>query len=759
MARKQKGEKFAEPPGTASRSGDVEENAPMNGKESSPWTGGEPVGGKPIPPSSRLSCEASQCDSRVLSGNFQHGPPAKALQSAGGTSRVVKKRKTDRSSQSGSASPKESSRQEKKAVGSRCSAATTPPSLPSWAQREREALETLTDEFYARHRLYLRVWPVTACQEEGESSRGKKKGDEDEASKLRQEQLMNMRVMLHDRVAENLSFTCTQYNSPLQPPRNRCLPSFLKPRGYRACRLACTDEVNLSVTTTGTSEDPECDNPREGDGGAPHGEETAEELLEEATEGTAEGEGIRRKGSVGEAESIEASGEDKINELQKSLLADGFTGCWILLLSEKYIPPAEEPHLPPPQGQEPQRPAESPARSRAGRPSADHGDASVSGGGHSNGSGDTQKPGGLEASPTPRVRRVIVCGALVEVYSNNERQISALWCLPCLSAQSTRLLLQAFLPRLVVEALKLPDVLPPPSAAEPKKKKRAKGPGKGGDNAGSESDLESVAASLGGAENDGEEGPPAPMKSVFAVCEDTLLWPRQALFLLASPTKMDFLRHVEPLQPQALVPPGPDEEAQPQLHVDAGLGPQWRDCNCRRRFHAEAQRPKPQSMEPGKPASSWGAKHTTQSPNFPTTTQAPDTFLRFFSVSELWAARLMPPKEARARLEAAETRGPEEPNDAPETRTEPEATPGAVAKSAKHLKTKEEQRHASVWPLFSDGWASLVPKETCDQLVEEIYGGMPYLRQYFDEDPQETNVARDEMCGLTEDECRTILQW
>lgn len=593
------------------------------------------------------------------------------------------------------------------------------PAPPPWAKEQREALERLTDDFYTRHRLYLRVWPVTAtpdsgagCKRKGGGAGGTKKPSgeiEDEATKLRQEQLMNMRVMLYDRVAENLSFTCTQYNTAEQPQRNHYLPEFLKPRNSKALR-SDAEAASARFVKSSTAAEPVEGADRSGTMGhqvdiGHQGKQSSTELL---------------PGSQDSAEPI----AEKVKELQNSLLSDGFTGCWVLLLSEKYIPPTEDPL--------------SPSRSEGSSQSTE----GASGAADSQSSGQPASRNSTEndakatnqkedppAPPAPRVRRVIVCGALVEVYSNNERQISALWCLPCLSARSTRILLQAFLPRLVIEAFKLPDVfVTPPSKTLKRSKKKQKC--RQSDN-GPEADP--AALSRSGLPEDDEEDltTSAPPKSIFAVCEDTLLWPRQALFLLGSPTKMGFLRHTEPLQAapdltDSFSDSQDSSEEQPQLHVDAGLGVRWRECNCRRRFssaRAKAAAAADDSMQ----ASGSGA------------------FLRFFSVSELWATRLIPAKGDRTRLDLHEG--------APGVQSNPENTKSSACKSTPATSAE------IMWPEETDGWSCLVPTGTCDGLIEEIYGGMPFLRQYSDDDLQQLDVREDEMCGLSEEECKALLVW
>ncbi|PFH37075.1 hypothetical protein BESB_035330 [Besnoitia besnoiti] len=739
---------------------------------------------------------------------------------AAGASRAMKKqqRKTESSSPPGGGATvgeAPSSHDRKGGDPVSLSSAFTFPPLPCWAKEQRAALEAVTDDFYARHRLYLRVWPVTASPEENGGSaqlpkggggrkasgasgghrKAAEEGPEDEAVKLRQEQLMNMRVMLHDRVAENLSFTRTQYNTATQPPRNRCLPSFLRPRSCRPPQGGAAPAPQNEASDKGLS--PEKRNG--GSGGCDCGDEAMENDRYSTRDDDVEdhdGESQKSVFCEEEGEPL-AGGEDKINEIQKSLLAEGFTGCWVLLLSEKYIPPAEDASFLE-QGQTSAKPAEE------GSPPLCNGGPGAVGGGRAEDAssprnGVTTATGATESAshaaplppPVPRVRRVIVCGALIEVYSNNERQISALWCLPCLSARSTRLLLQAFLPRLIIEALKLPDIQPPPLSRPGTKraKKRQKTGAKHGENGvgAPGSDLEAVAASLRIFEDESDDAvvPPAPMKSVFAVCEDTLLWPRQALFLLAAPSKMGFLRHVEPLQPPP--EPGAADAAsgggtrhkelgeQPQLHVDAGFGPQWRMCNCRQRFLPEGRAGGGAASR--KERDSCGARSeedvcgSSQPPANETSPRGGAAFLRFFSVSELWASRLMPPKEARARLEGEETTAarPCKGSDgstaeSPERDKAAELESGSVAgqpvpKTKKKGASLSSERNASVWPLVSDGWSCLVPRGTCEQLIEEIYGGLPYLRQYLEEKPDQTNVAEDEMCGLTEDECRAVLQW
>ncbi|PHJ25526.1 erythrocyte membrane protein related [Cystoisospora suis] len=582
------------------------------------------------------------------------------------------------------------------------------PAPPPWAKEQREALERLTDGFYARHRLYLRVWPVTAttdsgCKRKGGGSGGSKKPSAetgDEAAKLRQEQLINMRVMLYDRVAENLSFTCTQYNTAEQPRRNHYLPDFLKPRNGKTLR-SNTDAASASFTKLSA------------------GGEWAEGV-KDSDNGGSQVDGLRKQNSTEPVHSSHDSAEpitEKVKELQNSLLSDGFTGCWVLLLSEKYIPPTEDSLSPSGAGGSSQ--ATEGGTSAASNPESR---------GQNSGTKTSSEEGAAPAPPAPRVRRVIVCGALIEVYSNNERQISALWCLPCLSARSTRILLQAFLPRLVIEAFKLPDVfVTPPSKALKRHKKKQKcrqsdsGPGN-----------DPAASSRSGPPEDDDEdvAPSAPPKSIFAVCEDTLLWPRQALFLLGSPARMGFLRHMEPLQaaPELVDSSGDSEESfeeQPQLHVDAGLGVKWRQCNCRRRF--SSARAKAVAV----------ADDCVHAPG-------PGAFLRFFSVSELWATRLIPAKGDRSRLDLQEGTA-----DVQSHLENNRSSTGKAAAASPEI----------MWPKETDGWSCLVPGGTCEGLIEEIYGGMPFLRQYSDDDLKQLNVSEDEMCGLTEEECKALLVW
>ncbi|KAF8817842.1 hypothetical protein IE077_003682 [Cardiosporidium cionae] len=54
------------------------------------------------------------------------------------------------------------------------------------------------------------------------------------------------------------------------------------------------------------------------------------------------------------------------------------------------------------------------------------------------------------------IRSTLICWTLVELWTNNERNLRALWVHPSLSATGTTLLLQGFLPYLIFEALTLP---------------------------------------------------------------------------------------------------------------------------------------------------------------------------------------------------------------------------------------------------------------------------------------------------------------
>lgn len=915
------------------------------------------------------------------------------------------------------------------------------PSLPCWAAAERDALEQLTDAFFSRHRLHLRVWPVSAgggtAADAGASSTGpvsrgsststvggqaarrkgraatapatgkdepsKKDGrasnvlekksseadplrragsvgaaggsaaaaertgsrrgsthnraeaaesgtlqqmehvkrvkgeetateEEDEATRVRREQLLNVRAMLYDRVTENVSFTCTEYNTPFKPSRNAKLPTFLRLRGSGACvgsehpffkdaaaeravaskreaeggaAAAAADnaavlqagrlrQVQQRRDNTTTDGEPQ----REGNSCCESGASLAvAELKKEpggaeqqqrdgpcsvrwqhsqqqsastatATAGRKSAKPVEHDGAItgsstgcGDAEGVSSKQEwtqgeqesprstdacgdpGKLKELQQSLLSDGFTGCWVLLLTEKYIP-ADSPTALSPQhsnqtsgassfapGQQTQRRSsageEGTASSSSSAPTAGAGEQGKSAeeaahhaaeegagaseeyaaeavtGEYNDGAGAQVLQQEPQQQQHPRVRRIIVCGALIEVYSNNERQIAALWCLPCLSAHATRLLLQAFLPRVLLEALRIPDVAATPveeqaeenagwtqaregSSSSKKRKWKQEGgtreAGKGGERKQQQRQQRSsggggsLQKKLSGEEgqtskqqngyslDEGEKGRrrkssclteeteftniPAvsgrdaksrmhaagakdevgqpqqllrPIKSVFAVYEDILLWPRQALFLLAASSRLGFLRHAEPLLG---VPADEEEEEsasvagrktagteekqrrsmayrkQPYLHVDAGLGPEWRDCNCRTRFFSSrlqtAQQRKRRATNissgkgsgtapaptgkagageeasssassrkgggtaPGATAGTWGGGSDVsisrrESCSSKDASSNGDGLLRFFSVSDLWAARLMPPREKRAALQQAES--------------------------------------------------------------------------------------------------------
>ncbi|KAK2195688.1 hypothetical protein BdWA1_002281 [Babesia duncani] len=97
----------------------------------------------------------------------------------------------------------------------------------------------------------------------------------------------------------------------------------------------------------------------------------------------------------------------------------------------------------------------------------------------------------------------VLAGALVECLVTNERCIKCIWVHPELSKHSSRVLLQTFLPRLMMECFELPSVTT-------------------------------------------NEGTSMYNKFVYAMHNDMDLFPRQCWLLLASTKKMSLPRHYEP---------------------------------------------------------------------------------------------------------------------------------------------------------------------------------------------------------------------
>ncbi|GFE54283.1 hypothetical protein BaOVIS_016870 [Babesia ovis] len=97
----------------------------------------------------------------------------------------------------------------------------------------------------------------------------------------------------------------------------------------------------------------------------------------------------------------------------------------------------------------------------------------------------------------------IIAGAIVECLMTNERCIRCIWVHPHLSKHSSRVLLQAFLPRLMLEIFNVPSVMT-------------------------------------------EEGPSPYHKFAYAMHNDLDMFPRQCWLLLASVKKMSLPRHYEP---------------------------------------------------------------------------------------------------------------------------------------------------------------------------------------------------------------------
>ncbi|GIX62576.1 erythrocyte membrane protein, putative [Babesia caballi] len=103
----------------------------------------------------------------------------------------------------------------------------------------------------------------------------------------------------------------------------------------------------------------------------------------------------------------------------------------------------------------------------------------------------------------PLVKSKIIAGALVECLMTNERCIRCIWLHPHLSKHSSRVLLQTFLPRLMLEMFNVPSVMT-------------------------------------------DEGPSTYHKFAYAMHNDLDMFPRQCWLLLASIKKMSLPRHYEP---------------------------------------------------------------------------------------------------------------------------------------------------------------------------------------------------------------------
>ncbi|ORM39593.1 uncharacterized protein BXIN_2913 [Babesia sp. Xinjiang] len=103
----------------------------------------------------------------------------------------------------------------------------------------------------------------------------------------------------------------------------------------------------------------------------------------------------------------------------------------------------------------------------------------------------------------PHAKSKIIAGAIVECLMTNERCIRCIWLHPHLSKHSSRVLLQAFLPRLMLEMFNVPSVMT-------------------------------------------ENGPSTYHKFAYAMHNDLDMFPRQCWLLLASIKKMSLPRHYEP---------------------------------------------------------------------------------------------------------------------------------------------------------------------------------------------------------------------
>ncbi|KAK1443273.1 hypothetical protein BgAZ_201490 [Babesia gibsoni] len=103
----------------------------------------------------------------------------------------------------------------------------------------------------------------------------------------------------------------------------------------------------------------------------------------------------------------------------------------------------------------------------------------------------------------PVVKSKIIAGALVECLMTNERCIRCIWLHPKLSKHSSRILLQSFLPRLMLEMFNVPSVMT-------------------------------------------DKGPSTYHKFAYAMHNDLDMFPRQCWLLLASIKKMSLPRHYEP---------------------------------------------------------------------------------------------------------------------------------------------------------------------------------------------------------------------
>ncbi|KAF8818145.1 hypothetical protein IE077_002172 [Cardiosporidium cionae] len=125
----------------------------------------------------------------------------------------------------------------------------------------------------------------------------------------------------------------------------------------------------------------------------------------------------------------------------------------------------------------------------------------------------------------------VVGGALIEGLVTNDRCIKAIWMHPQLSPKSTHLILQAFLPRVIIESFDI--------------------------------EVETSADA-------------APFKFVYAMHDDLDRWPRQSWLLLASSKKMGLIRHYEPSSsPEYLI------DLIFDAHEDSGVKQNLKSCQCK----------------------------------------------------------------------------------------------------------------------------------------------------------------------------------
>ncbi|KAF8818368.1 hypothetical protein IE077_000298 [Cardiosporidium cionae] len=125
----------------------------------------------------------------------------------------------------------------------------------------------------------------------------------------------------------------------------------------------------------------------------------------------------------------------------------------------------------------------------------------------------------------------VVGGALIEGLVTNDRCIKAIWMHPQLSPKSTHVILQAFLPRVILEAFNI--------------------------------EVEASADA-------------APFKFVYAMHDDLDRWPRQSWLLMASSKKMGLTRHYEPsTSPEYLT------DLLFDLHEDSGVKHNLKSCQCK----------------------------------------------------------------------------------------------------------------------------------------------------------------------------------